>query len=64
MIYLDDQDEHEPLKSAPCDCSSSSRCAEADRLWASANAVYYSQGYDAWIEALGPYREHMSRVTS
>ena len=43
----------------PCGCvTGRSRCPEADRLWNSANAVYYSSGYDAWMEALGPYRHH------
>lgn len=45
-----------------CDCTETHRCATAEGLWAAANAVYYSQGYDAWQKALEPYNEHNERA--
>lgn len=43
-----------------CGCSGASRCPRADALWSAANAVYYSEGYDAWTDALSDYRGHMA----
>lgn len=54
--------EHMPKSPPSCGCGGQSRCPEADGLWAAANAVYYSQGYDAWLEALLPYNEHLANA--
>lgn len=46
-----------------CTCvPGKSRCPVADGFWAGANAIYYAQGYDAWLKALEPYHEHMAAV--
>ena len=56
--------EHMPQRpAASCGCvSGESRCPEADQLWSAADAIYRSQGYDAWQNALLPYNEHMAHV--
>lgn len=48
-----------------CNCEAGfTRCPIAELLWREANNIYYSQGYDAWINshALTEYQEHMKAV--
>lgn len=52
------------MKNTNCTCvpGTGVRCPEATDLWAAANDVYYSKGFDAWSKALEPYNEHMTKV--
>ena len=48
-----------------CGCDSGFKmCPLAERLWREANNIYYSQGYNAWInsEAFTGYQAHMKDV--